>query len=214
MPLFDFIVSVRHFYERYMCTTTIEHSFAQSMVAFFFLFSSLICFAHIFTVAAVVCRHHKSWMKIFFFFFLSLVWRTQPKPIYTQRRQKNTHIYTSKIGNMKTRRCKICCLHMILLVCICVKWWNKDVRVYVFSISPYTVCSKGETGEKLEKARNSIHNGKTESIASRTMSGWKRRGRLNCENNRVFVLKMKMDVGFSFPIKVATTSSLSIIVYQ
>lgn len=27
-------------------------------------------------------------------------------------------------------------------------------------------------------------------------------------------VKMKMDVGFSFPIKVATTSSLSIIVYQ
>lgn len=70
LPLFDFIVSVRRFFPWMVLNTYFDvHHYNRcrlrnSWIRFFF--SSLMCC----TVAATVCRHHKSWMK-----FLFAVWR-------------------------------------------------------------------------------------------------------------------------------------------
>lgn len=120
---FPYGISIRILFR--VCTTTTDkfvcaiHGFFLSLYSWFALVN------HAFTVAAVVCRHHKSWMK-----FFSLC-----------DEHNSTH-------TPKKYRIYLCCLHMLVFVldkrflfvnmCVCAS--------YSQFLHLYTQCENGISG--------------------------------------------------------------------
>lgn len=176
VPLFDFIVSARHFNIRirsvWLCTTTSSLRLRNSCS---FVFHFFLCCDSTFSVGAVVCRHHKSWMKCFF-----PVWRTQPT-------HKHTHTFW---GDTRSHA-------------VCVVLWPKDMRLYACVYFPflrtvwkrYMLAGMGER-EKIRKGAQQ-HTQSTQNDKDRQIDRirWMKK-----ERTTWIYVKMKMDVGFSFSL--------------